>query len=767
MATAIEIANMKEFLVTARPEDQWAQDPSFVQTKQHFEEMLHELLNAPVWAKTGQRVIANDTETTGLSSVNPAHHIAGISFSTPSRDWYIPLRHNTPEPQLNPEKVFKLLDEVIYKNNDLLLAGHGWKFDYLMFLKEGITGLTPRFKNKGLFDTYIMYWLLDENQKDDEAFYEIIPGQKARWVSYKSPFKDNPLLAHKTVPVLGDFEIKAIQQMSGFSLKALSNKILGIPMIEFFDEIVKKYKTNYIDIAMHIGGGYAKLDTKGTMGLFTHGADKLYDEKLDGAFWNVEMPFVKTLAGIEHKGIPVSKDKLNRLREMCEAGMEKSMKELYEMVGYEFNINSGKQLGEVFTSLGIIDLVPKTDKGNVKTDEETIDMLMAKTKNPGLAKIVKFKKFKKMIGTYIDGDSGLYTCIDVDGRVHPSYLQAGTVTGRLACINPPAQTWPANPILEIPLDYETVKQMKDDGVDLEEQFEWGVKFDERKDKETGLKVPVAFQGVHLRDCISEVETRPGYKLLVADFGQMELRMLCHFAKDEKFLKAFTSGHDFHNYNAMNTHNILTPDDQWAIEQVSPEARREAKAVSFGLAYGKTVSGFAEDFFGHEKDFHDGINSYTGGPKIRKKYLDKAQAIIDAFFMAYPDSADWILKTHKYVETYGFIRCITGRKRRLPAIWDEQKGIQNRARRQAVNTKVQGSSADYIKMAMLLLEERLEGTGIDMLAQIHDELIFAVPPGLDDLATEIVQYCMENVTPTPLFCPMVAEPHIALRYGSAK
>jgi DNA polymerase-1 len=370
-----------------------------------------------------------------------------------------------------------------------------------------------------------------------------------------------------------------------------------------------------------------------------------------------------------------------------------------------------------------------------------------------------------MIGTYIDGDSGLYTCIDVDGRVHPSYLQTGTVTGRLACVDPPAQTWPANPIIKIPLDYDTVKQMMDDKVDLEEQFEWGVKFDEKKDKTTGEIIPIAYQGVHLRDCITEVETRPGYKLLVNDFGQMELRVLCHFAKDEKFLGAFISGYDFHSYNAMNMHNIMNPDDQWTIEQVSGEKRREAKAISFGLAYGKTVNGFAEDFFGKEKDFYDGVNQYTGAPKPRKKYLDKAQAIIDTFFQAYQMTAEWITKTHKYVETYGFIRCITGRKRRLPEIWNEQKGIQNRARRQAVNTKVQGSSADYIKMAMILLEEKLDGTGIELLAQVHDELIVSVPPGLDDLAQELVKYCMENVI--PLFCPMVADPHMALRYGSAK
>lgn len=764
MATALEIANMQDFLKTARPEDQWKKDSSLVQTKEHFEEMIHELLNAPVWAKTGQRVIANDTETTGLSFVNPDHHIVGISFSTPTRDWYIPVRHNTPEPQLNPEKVFKVLDEVIYKNDDLLLAGHNWKFDYNMFLKEGITGLTKKFKNKGMFDTQIMYWLLDENQKDDEGFYQIIPGQKAKFISYKSPFKQSPSLAQLTIPVLSHFEIKAIQQMGGFSLKALSNKILGVPMLEFFDEVVKKYKIPYVDIAMHIGGEYAKLDTKGTMALFNYGADKLYAEKLDGAFWNVEMPFVQVLANVERRGIPVAKEKLTRLRDLCVDGMESSMKELYEMVGYEFNINSGKQLAKVFTDLGIIDLVPTTDKGNVKTDEETIDMLMAKTNNPGLEKIVKFKKFKKMVGTYIDGDSGLYTCIDTDNRVHPSYLQTGTVTGRLSCINPPAQTWPANPILKFPLDYATVKQMEADGVDLEAQFEWGVKFDEKKNPD-GTKTPIAYMGAHLRDCITEIETRPGYKLLVSDYSQMELRVLCHFAKDEKFLGAFISGYDFHSYNAMNMHNTLNPDDIWTIDMVTPEARRDAKAVSFGLAYGKTVNGFAEDFFGHHPDFYDGFNSYNGAPKIRKKYLDQAQSIIDAFFQAYTETADWIVKTHKYVETYGFIRCITGRKRRLPEIWNEQRGIQNRARRQGVNTKIQGSSADYMKMAMILLEEKLDGTGIEMLAPVHDELIFAVPPGLDDLAHEIVQHCMENVI--PLFCPMIAEPHMAVRYGSAK
>lgn len=507
MAKAAVLA--PEFLTTARPQDQWKQDSSFVQTKEHLEEMLHELLNAPTWAKTGQRPIANDTETNGLSPVNPEHDIVGISFSTPSRDWYIPLRHNTPEPQLNDKKVFQLLDEVIYKNPDLLLVGHNWKFDYNMFLKEGITGLDLKFKNKGMFDTQIMYWLLDENQKDDDAFYEIIPGKEGRFLSYKTTPQIQEMRKHNKIPVLDHFEISSVQQLGGFSLKALSNKKLGLPMLEFFDEVVKKYKIPYRDIAMHIGGEYAKLDTRSTIQLFTKYADKLYEEKIDGAFWNVEMPFVRTLASMERRGIPVSKKQLDMLRDICTEGMEKAMDDLYSMVGYKFNINSGPQLGKVFDDLGIGHLVPKTDKGNPKTDEETIDMLVSKTKNQGLDKIVRFKKFKKMVGTYIDGDSGLYTLIDVDGRVHPSYLQTGTVTGRLACINPPAQTWPANPIIKIPVDRETVEQMMAEGMDLEQHFEWSVVLDEDNSN-------LAYMAVHLRDCISEVETRPGWRLAVSD-----------------------------------------------------------------------------------------------------------------------------------------------------------------------------------------------------------------------------------------------------------
>jgi DNA polymerase-1 len=130
-------------------------------------------------------------------------------------------------------------------------------------------------------------------------------------------------------------------------------------------------------------------------------------------------------------------------------------------------------------------------------------------------------------------------------------------------------------------------------------------------------------------------------------------------------------------------------------------------------------------------------------------------------------AKWINSVHKYVETYGFVKTITGRKRRLPFIWDAQRGVQNRARRQAVNTKIQGSSADLIKMAMIKLEDELEGTDIEMLMQIHDELIFAVPDDDEKIAQamEMVQRNMENVV--ELFLPMVAEPSIAWRYGSAK
>lgn len=737
-----------EFLTQARPAELWRQDSSIVQSKVHLEEMLHALVNAPKFERTGQRVVANDTETNGLSFVNPEHNLVGLSFSAGDNDWYVPLRHNTPEPQLPAEKVLQIVNEAIFKNKDLLLVGHNWKFDRNKYLQEGYDGLEWRFKEQALFDTQIMFWLLDENQKDDDAFYLIRPGQMAQKMGYKI---SNEVKAQwGRIPVLDHFTIPAVQQLDGFSLKALSNKFLGMPMMEFFDEVVKKYKIPYRDIAMHIGGNYAKLDTRGTIGLFNLGAERLWAEGLDKVFYKVEVPFIKVLGNMERRGIPVSQQKLSELRGICEEGMDKSMKELYDMVGYEFNINSGKQVGKVFEDLGLGALIERTDKGNAKTDEDTINLLAKKTGNPGLKKIVEFKKFKKMLGTYIDGDSGLASCVDIDGRVHPSLLHTGTVTGRLAVIAPPAQTWPANPIVKYPLDTPTILEMKEAGVDLEKQFPWAVAFDE----DTGE----AYMAVHLRDCITELETRPGYRLLVADYSQMELRVLCHFAKDEGMRQGFLEGKDIHKHNASIVNKV-------AYEDVTKGQRKDAKAVSFGLAYGKTVKGFAEDYYITEPDFITGQGKY--GPQINKKYLKAAQKIIDDFFGGLPDVAKWINSVHKYVETYGFVKTITGRKRRLPFIWDAQMGVQNRARRQAVNTKIQGSSADLIKMAMIKLEDELEGTDIEMLMQIHDELIFAVPDDDEKIAQamEMVQRNMENVV--ELFLPMVAEPSIAWRYGSAK
>jgi DNA polymerase-1 len=268
----------------------------------------------------------------------------------------------------------------------------------------------------------------------------------------------------------------------------------------------------------------------------------------------------------------------------------------------------------------------------------------------------------------------------------------------------------------------------------------------------------------IRDAFQEFEK--DWWMIVGDYGQMELRMTAVLANEKAMIAGFEAGEDIHYYNAT----IVTGKK---IEDVTKAERRDAKAVSFGLVYGKTERGFAIDWFEHEPDFWDERpNPSNEFGQINRKYLKKTQQIIRRFFDGFPEIEREIAATHKTLEKYGYVRTITGRKRRIPEIFSTSNGIRNRAKRQSFNARVQGSSADYIKMAMIKMEReyyiyQTPGGVYDkgMLAQVHDELVSSAP---EEKAREMfprTKELMETVIELP--CPITADLELGYKYGSCK
>lgn len=229
--------------------------------------------------------------------------------------------------------------------------------------------------------------------------------------------------------------------------------------------------------------------------------------------------------------------------------------------------------------------------------------------------------------------------------------------------------------------------------------------------------------------------------------------MAHFSEDEKLLKAFREGLDIHTWVASQAFDI-------PMEDVTKEMRDKAKAVGFGTIYGKTVYGFAKDWYSDQPDFmnEDGW--------IRKKYQKKAQEFLDRFFNAFPGVKKYINYTHAYCRKFEFVKTILGRLRRLPAINSDTDWKRSRAERQSVNSKIQGSAGDYIKLAGIELEDALEDYDSKQLLQVHDELVIEVPEHEDpEEIKEIVKDSMEDIL--PLKVEIIAEADIVDRWSFAK
>ena len=390
--------------------------------------------------------------------------------------------------------------------------------------------------------------------------------------------------------------------------------------------------------------------------------NKLIEENQIDLFKNIEMPLIKVLADMEITGIKVDNNELKKMGEEFTVKLELLEKEIYNLAGTEFNINSPKQLGEIlFDKLQLAK--GKKNKTGYKTDVKVLEKLAENY--PIAEKILDFRGLAKLKNTYIDG---LENCILNDGKIHTIYKQTLTRTGRLSSTEPNLQNIPVR-------------------------------------DELGRKIRKAF--VPSNDL-----------LLSADYSQIELRILAHISKCPKLIQSFIDGLDIHTKVASDIYGISK-------EEVTKTMRRTAKAVIFGIVYGISGFGLGENLHISRKD---------------------AESFINKYFEIYPEVKKYTEDIVKYAHENGYVKTLFNRKRILDEINNPNYMIKSMGERMAMNTPIQGTSADIMKMAMINVHHRFKKDNIEskILLQVHDEIIVDVKLNELEQVKKIIKEEMENV-----------------------
>ena len=444
-----------------------------------------------------------------------------------------------------------------------------------------------------------------------------------------------------------------------------------------------RYSWQYI-VGFASQAGFAQGNTPGScaLALGKWGRARLEREGLSSLYDNLELPLVPVLAGMEEAGVKV--DMLAFQNFLGEVRQELSMltQDIYDGAGMEFNIRSSQQLAQVlYEHLGL-KCTRKTSSGKYSTSQETLEGLAG---NAVVDNILRYRKLEKMRSTYLEP---LPRLTDEEGRLHTTFNQQGTGTGRLSSSNPNLQNIPVRGSL----------------------------------------------GRRMRSCFV---AREGYSLISADYSQVELRVLAHMSRDEALLSAFARDEDIHARTAALVYDCEP-------SAVTPDQRRNAKTINFGLIYGMGAQKLAKEI----------------GVK-----LAEAKKFIERYFASLTGIRDFYEVIDKNAHRDGYVTTIAGRRRPLPNINSNNAQEQALARRQAVNSVIQGSAADIIKLAMLAVwrDEELKSMGARLLLQVHDELLLEVPSVHAKEAGARAAYCMESVAPEG----RPFEPRLKVEYGVAQ
>jgi DNA polymerase-1 len=562
---------------------------------------------------SGSDLVAVDTETTSTDPM--AAELVGLSFSmAPHEAFYIPCAHQYPgAPRQIPLSEAVAALKPLLENPSIKKVGQNIKYDWIVLERHGIS-------LKGvIFDTMLASYLLNPSKH-----------------------------AHNLDQIALDF--------------------LDHKTISYEDLTGKKGKTadGFATVPIEKALPYACEDADITLMAYHVLKKKIDDLGLGELMQTVEMPLVPVLKDMEMRGVSVDKDKLHELSRSFESQLKQIEQQIYEVAGESFNIHSTQQLGYILFEKLMLPVQKKTKKKTgYSTDVEVLTLLAKHHQLPEL--ILRHRTLAKLKSTYADA---LLDLIHPEtGRIHTSYNQTVTSTGRLSSSDPNLQNIPIR---------------TDEGKEIRKAF-----------------VP-----------------KNGWKMISADYSQIELRILAHYSNDEILLKAFEEDEDIHTRTATEVFEIFP-------SFITQDLRRQAKVINFGIIYGMSPFGLSRAL---------GISQ-----KMAKTYIDN-------YFSRYKGVKQFIERTVREARDSGQTSTILGRIRLLADMNSKNQNQRHFAERTAINTPIQGTAADLIKVAMIHIDGALKENKFEsaMLLSVHDELIFEAPPHEIEPLLSLIKDIMENV-----------------------
>jgi len=489
-------------------------------------------------------------------------------------------------------------------------------------------------------------------------------------------------VAHDTV-----LEAYVVEVQERRDLDSLAARHLGWKNVTY-DEVTGKGASRISFAAVDIARAteYAAEDADCALSLHATLYPKIAaDEKLKFVYESIEVPVMPVLYRIERNGVLLDAGKLDAQSHELGKEMLATEQKAYEAAGQPFNLSSPKQLGEILFEKQKLPVKKKTPKGQPSTDEDVLAELALDYPLPKL--LLEYRGLAKLKSTYTDK---LPRMVDANtGRVHTTYSQAGAVTGRLASNDPNLQNIP-------------------------------------------IRTP---QGRRIREAFI---APPGSRIVSADYSQIELRIMAHLSEDKGLRHAFEHGHDVHQATAAEVFGV-------PLEKVSKDERRTAKVINFGLIYGMSAFGLAQNL---------GLERAT------------AQAYIESYFTRYPGVKKFMDETREKARTLGYVETVFGRRLRLPEIQSGSPARRQAAERAAINAPMQGTAADLIKMAMVSVQDWLDERKLRtlLIMQVHDELVLEVPE--EELAEvrDKVRELMQNVA--KLEVPLIVDTGVGDNWDQA-
>jgi len=472
-------------------------------------------------------------------------------------------------------------------------------------------------------------------------------------------------------------------------MDSLARKYLGRQPISY-EKVAGKGRDQltFDQVTLEKAAPYAAEDADVTLQLHRALWPRLEAEPgLKYVFEEIEMPLVPVLSRMERAGVRIDTALLRRQSAELAEKLQRLEARAHEIAGRPFNLGSPKQIGQIFFEELGMEVIRRTPKGAPSTSEAVLQELAARGHELP-AVILEHRGLAKLKSTYLDK---LPRMVDPrTGRVHTSYHQAVAATGRLSSSDPNLQNIPVR-------------------------------------TEEGRRIRKAF--------VAE----PGWKMVAADYSQIELRIMAHLSGDEGLLRAFEQGLDIHAATAAEVFGFGSP------EAVEPEARRRAKAINFGLIYGMSAFGLARQL---------GIGR------------DEAQRYIDLYFSRYPGVRDYMERTRERAREQGYVETLFGRRLHLPEIDSRNGQRRAAAERTAINAPMQGSAADIIKRAMIAIDRWLEAErpAVRMVMQVHDELVFEVREDQLETATARIAARMEQAA--QLKVPLVVDVGVGENWEAA-